>query len=145
MSTVSVHATDEFEDGDECITRSVMLLVHSFLSSVILSVFLSPVSALYSENLHLEPLPHNSLLASFNFRVRSHRDSQTSLISSTHYAHLPRSLGQILSNTHTHELHLRLTQGRWDEDWASLPSRGEMAGGTGMEIWAWIDDVDVDR
>src|SRR5271156_6638166 len=104
----------------------------------------SATAGLYAENLLLEPLPHNSLLASFNFHVRSHRDSQTSLISSTHYAHLPRSLGQILSNTHTHELHLRLTQGRWDEDWGSLPSGGQMAGGTGMEIWAWIDDEGSD-
>jgi len=101
-----------------------------------------PVLAQYTENLVLESLPHNSLLASFNFRVRSHRDSETSLISSTHYAHLPRSLGQILANTNTHELHLRLTQGRWDEDWGTLPSNGTMAGGTGMEIWAWIDDED---
>jgi len=37
-----------------------------------------------------------------------------------------------------------LTQGRWDEDWGVLPSNGEMAGGTGMEIWAWIDDQDAD-
>ena len=118
----------------------------SFLCILALAVSSSTSSSagLYTENLLLSPLSHNSLLASFNFRVRSHRDSQKSLISSTHYAHLPRSLGQILSNTHTHELHLRLTQGRWDEDWGVLPSNGEMAGGTGMEIWAWIDDQDAD-
>src|ERR1700737_3801220 len=114
------------------------------LYGLIASLFVTGSAGLYTENLRLEPLPHNSLLASFNFRVRSHRDSQTSLISSTHYAHLPRSLGQILSNTHTHELHLRLTQGRWDEDWGGLPSQGKMAGGTGMEIWAWIDGPDGD-
>ena len=103
-------------------------------------LFVSGTVGLYTENLLIEPLLHNSLLASFNFQVRSHRDNEKTLISSTHYAHLPRSLGQILSNTHTHELHLRLTQGRWDEDWGGLPSKGDMAGGTGMEIWAWIDD-----
>lgn len=111
-----------------------------FLRLLLTTCLLSPALALYSENLLLEPLPHNSLLASFNFQVRSHRDSEKTLITSAHYAHLPRALGQILSTTHTHELHLRLTQGRWDEDWGSLPSNGEMAGGTGMEIWAWIDE-----
>src|SRR5205814_780847 len=84
------------------------------------------------------------LLTSFNFRVRSHRDNDASLVSSTHYAHLPRSLGQILATTHTHELHLRLTQGRWDEDWGRLPSSGQLAGGTGMEIWAWINEQTAD-
>jgi GPI-anchor transamidase subunit T len=117
--------------------------VSLFFIFVYLSLLVSGTMGLYAENLRLEPLPHNLLLASFNFHVRSHRDSEKSLISSTHYAHLPRSLGQILSNTHTHELHLRLTQGRWDEEWGSLPSRGEKAGGTGMEIWAWIEDDQV--
>lgn len=117
------------------------ILGAEFLLCFVLS-FLPGTWGLYTENLVLEPLPHNSLLASFNFRVRTHRDSQTSLISSTHYAHLPRSLGQILSYTNTHELHLRLTQGRWDEDWGNLPSNGEKAGGTGMEIWAWIENED---
>ena len=112
---------------------------------LLLFVSLQLVWGQYTENLFLEPLPHNSLLASFNFRVRSHRDKDKTLISSTHYAHLPRSLGQILATTNTHELHLRLTQGRWDEDWGSLPSNGELAGGTGMEIWAWIDDEGSDR
>ena len=117
-----------------------MKVLFQSIFALIGCLFISGTVGLYTENLHIEPLPHNSLLASFNFQVRSHRDSEKTLISSTHYAHLPRSLGQILSNTHTHELHLRLTQGRWDEDWGSLPSRGDMAGGTGMEIWAWIDD-----
>src|SRR5947207_14051286 len=121
---------------------------HSLLSLfyvllLLVSSAASSSGGLYTENLLLSPLPHNSLLASFQFRVRTHRDSQKSLISSTHYAHLPRSLGQILSNTHTHELHLRLTQGRWDEEWGTLPSRGDKAGGTGMEIWAWIDDEEA--
>ena len=114
----------------------ILLLLSSCL-------FISKCVGLYTENLLIEPLPHNLLLASFNFQIRSHRDSENALISSTHYAHLPRSLGQILSNTHTHELHVRLTQGRWDEDWGSLPSRGDKAGGTGMEIWAWIDDEEA--
>ena len=110
------------------------------LALLLTTCLLPSTTAVYSENLFLEPLPHNSLLASFNFKVRCHRDSEKTLISSTHYAHLPRALGQILSTTHTHELHLRLTQGRWDEDWGSLPSNGSMAGGTGMEIWAWIEE-----
>jgi GPI-anchor transamidase subunit T len=114
-------------------------------SCLVLLWIVTTVLGQYTENLALESLPHNSLLASFNFRVRAHRDGDKTLISSTHYAHLPRSLGQILANTNTHELHLRLTQGRWDDDWGSLPSRGEMAGGTGMEIWAWIDAEDADE
>jgi Gpi16 subunit, GPI transamidase component len=115
---------------------TMQALVHVLLALCLLTGSLGA----YTENLVLTPLPHNSLLASFKFQVRSHRDSEKTLISSTHYAHLPRALGQILSTTHTHELHLRLTQGRWDEDWGSLPSNGQMAGGTGMEIWAWIDE-----
>ena len=107
--------------------------------------FVSPILCIYKETLQLTPLPHNFLLSSFTFNVRSHRDNNQSLVSSTHYAHIPRSLGQILANTNTHELHLRLTQGRWDEDWGMLPSQGRMAGGTGMEIWAYINEETTEK
>lgn len=90
----------------------------------------------YHERLVLQPLPSSSLLASFNFR------SNASIVSfeKQHFRYFPRSLGQILQHAHTKELHLRFTTGRWDaESWGTRPWNGSKEGGTGVEIWAWID------
>jgi len=93
----------------------------------------------YQEHLTLEPLPNHALLASFHFSTRKPLETSGSLTTSPHFSYLPRSIGQILQHTHTHELHLRLTQGRWDDVWGSLPEGGKFAGGTGLEIWAWLE------
>lgn len=93
-------------------------------------------SSEYSEQLILRPLPASSLLASFSFI------SNTSQISfeAQNFRHFPRSLGQILQHTRTKELHLRFSSGRWDDErWGGRPSHGYKEGGTGVELWAWID------
>ncbi|KAI9827889.1 MAG: Subunit of the glycosylphosphatidylinositol transamidase complex-like protein [Phylliscum demangeonii] len=92
----------------------------------------------YHERLVMQPLagPAPALLASFNFRSR---ESQ-SAINQHHYRLFPRSLGQILQHAHTHELHLRFTLGRWDaEHWGQRPWDGAKEGGTGVELWAWVE------
>lgn len=98
--------------------------------------FLVAEASDYHEQLTLRPLPFSSLLASFNFR------SNTSLtdFESQNFRLFPRSLGQILQHAGTKELHLRFTLGRWDaESWGARPWDGKREGGTGVELWAWLD------
>ncbi|KAK9238405.1 GPI transamidase component PIG-T [Lipomyces kononenkoae] len=101
-------------------------------------------SSSYSEHLDLTPLPRNNLLASFNFEVYSDPAAENGFRNDgqlfwAHYGLFPRSVGQIVQSTHTHELHLRFTQGWWDaEEWGLLPHNGKYAGGSGVEVWAWI-------
>ena len=90
----------------------------------------------YHEKLTLEPLTPALLLASFNFR------SNASLLSfeQQHFRYIPRSLGQILQHAKTRELHLRFSTGRWDaESWGARPWKGAKEGGTGVELWAWVE------
>ena len=105
---------------------------------LVLSLLTSSCYALsdYSEQLVLQPLVPASVLASFNFRSNaSHRS-----YNQQHFQYFPRSLGQILQHAHAKELHLRFSSGRWDaESWGNRPWNGTKEGGTGVEIWTWID------
>ncbi|CAK3996928.1 GPI transamidase component GPI16 [Lecanosticta acicola] len=90
----------------------------------------------YSEHLHLKPLPNGNLYAGFNFTA----STPISAYDQQHFRFFPRSLGQILQYTHTSELHLRFALGRWDEEnWGSRPRNGRREGGTGVELWAWLE------
>lgn len=90
----------------------------------------------YHEDLLLQPLPPGQLLASFNFRG----ETPLSAYKQQHFQYFPRALGQVLQNAHTHELHLRFSTGRWDPgSWGSRPSNGTKEGGTGVELWAWVE------
>ncbi|KAF2136394.1 uncharacterized protein K452DRAFT_322444 [Aplosporella prunicola CBS 121167] len=90
----------------------------------------------YHERLLLRPLPQNALLASFNFRS----NASASSFDHQNFRYFPRSLGQILQHAHTTELHLRFSLGRWDaEAWGARPWNGAREGGTGVELWAWVD------
>ncbi|KAF2091378.1 GPI transamidase-like protein component Gpi16 [Saccharata proteae CBS 121410] len=90
----------------------------------------------YHEHLLLRPLPQNALLASFNFRS----NETASAFEHQNFRYFPRSLGQILQHAHTTELHLRFSLGRWDaEAWGQRPWNGAREGGTGVELWAWVD------
>ncbi|TGZ84953.1 putative GPI transamidase component Gpi16 [Ascodesmis nigricans] len=89
----------------------------------------------YDENLLLKTLPNNAVLASFRF--------VTNGTYTNHHSLFPRSLAQILSHSNTRELHLKFTMGRWDaESWGAQPFNGQTAGGTGVELWAWVEAVD---
>lgn len=108
---------------------------------VVLSWLLSVVTAHsdYQEKLDLRPLPPSSLLASFNFKS----EAPISSFESQNFRFFPRSLGQILQHADTKELHLRFTTGRWDaESWGERPWHGSKEGGTGVELWAWIEADD---
>lgn len=90
----------------------------------------------YHEQLVLRPLPQAELLASFNFR----NNITDSDLRAQNYRLFPRSLGQILQYAGTRELHLRFALGRWDaENWGARPWDGTREGGTGVELWAWLD------
>lgn len=105
--------------------------------SVVLSLFVIPSCASdYHEQLVLKPLPLSALLASFNFRS----NTTFSEFEAHNFRFFPRSLGQILEYSGTKELHLRFSLGRWDaESWGVRPWSGTREGGTGVELWAWLD------
>ncbi|RYP34243.1 hypothetical protein DL767_004366 [Monosporascus sp. MG133] len=90
----------------------------------------------YYEQLNLKPLPQSNILASFNFRS----NTSLSLFEAHNFQYFPRSLGQILQHVGTREMHLRFALGRWDtESWGARPWDGTKEGGTGVELWAWLE------
>ncbi len=96
-------------------------------------------AAEYHERLRLQPLPAALLLASFNFRSRE----PAAALARHNYRLFPRSLGQILQHAGTRELHLRFALGRWDAaSWGARPWGGAKEGGTGVELWAWVEADD---
>ncbi|KAI7490996.1 putative GPI transamidase component Gpi16 [Hortaea werneckii] len=102
-------------------------------ATLLSAVFAAPE---YSEHLHLQPLPNGYLYAGFNFTATTSLDAYQK----QHFRYFPRSLGQILQHSHAEELHLRFAVGRWDdEEWGARPRDGRREGGTGVEIWAWVD------
>ncbi|KAK4634264.1 GPI transamidase component GPI16 [Fulvia fulva] len=107
-------------------------------SGLVATIYSATASAAnsYNEHLHLKPLPNGALYAGFNFTA----STPLSAYDAQHFRFFPRSLGQILQFTHTSELHLRFALGRWDEEsWGSRPRNGRREGGTGVELWAWLE------
>jgi phosphatidylinositol glycan class T len=110
----------------------------SSLLVLLFNTFLACVAANsdYHERLLLRPLPQGTLLASFNF---ASNESQTAF-EQQNFRYFPRSFGQILQHAHAKELHLRFSVGRWDaESWGQRPWNGAREGGTGVELWAWVE------
>jgi phosphatidylinositol glycan class T len=126
------------------IMRSLTTLLCSLLpvTAFAASAEAATPSTDYHEQLTLRPLPLSSLLASFNFKTNT---SQADF-DAQNFRFFPRSLGQILQHAGTRELHLRFTLGRWDaESWGARPWDGRREGGTGVELWAWLDaDTDAE-
>lgn len=90
----------------------------------------------YNEQLLVRPLPESALLASFTFQS----NTSVSAFEQQDFRFFPRSLGQILQHARTKELHLRFRSGRWDEPvWGLRPRGGSREGGTGVELWAWVE------
>lgn len=111
----------------------MLQLFVSFLLAISLPVVLATD---YYERLDLTPLPLGSLLASFDFRS----NETVADYDAQNFRYFPRSLGQTLQHANAKELHLRFTTGRWDpETWGARPWDGAKEGGTGVELWAWID------
>ena len=96
----------------------------------------------YFEQLALTPLPLGSLLASFDFRS----NETVTDYEAQNFRLFPRSLAQTLRHASTKELHLRFTTGRWDaETWGARPWEGTKEGGTGVELWAWVEGGSEDE
>ena len=111
--------------------RLLLIFLLSFLTSSSLSA-----NPDYNERLDLTPLTRSFLLASFQFSSKASLQSYKQ----QHFRYIPRSLGQILQHAKAQELHLRFSTGRWDdESWGTRPHNGEKEGGTGVEIWAWVE------
>ncbi|GAB7349300.1 hypothetical protein MBLNU459_g8441t1 [Dothideomycetes sp. NU459] len=112
------------------------MLLFPLILSLLLSLARWADADGYNEQLVLRPLPHSALLAGFNFRS----NTTISAFEEQNYRLFPRSLGQILQHAHTKELHLRFSLGRWDaEAWGARPRGGRREGGTGVELWAWVE------
>lgn len=110
------------------------MLAHSLLFLALLLHLASATD--YFERLNLTPLPLGSLLASFDFRS----NETQAAYENQNFRYFPRALGQVLQHASAKELHLRFTTGRWDaETWGARPWNGTREGGTGVELWAWID------
>lgn len=112
--------------------QSLLLLLSPFF----LLLNLTSASSDYHEQLILRPLQPSLLLASFNFQSNTSWES----FEQQNFRYFPRSLGQILQHANTRELHLRFSLGRWDaENWGARPWGGSREGGTGVELWAWVE------
>lgn len=106
-----------------------------YIYFVLIAPFVCAQSSYY-ELLTLKPLPLGTILASFDFRSNQSYES----FQNQGFSLFPRSLGQILQHANARELHIRFTTGRWDpETWGSRPWNGYKEGGTGVELWAWIE------
>ena len=114
-----------------------MRQLHSLLLFLSFIFLFSPSGASdYHEQLLLRPLHPSLLLASFNFQSNTTLES----FEQQNFRYFPRSLGQILQHANTRELHLRFSLGRWDaESWGARPWGGAREGGTGVELWAWVE------
>jgi GPI-anchor transamidase subunit T len=120
-----------------------MLRFLFYLWSFLFALKVQPILAAsnYQEQLNLQPLPSGALRASFDFRSN---ESLTSF-ENQNFRFFPRSLGQILQHASTKELHLRFSTGRWNAElWGGRPWHGTREGGTGVELWAWIE-ADSDK
>lgn len=114
--------------------EAAMLAIVFALS--LLCLFAPWAEGQYTEQLELHPLPQSQLLAAFNFKANTTKSD----FDAQNYRLFPRSLGQILQHTHARELHLRFSLGRWDsENWGQRPRHGRREGGTGVELWAWVE------
>ena len=108
-----------------CFSTAVAFLLWTTLTS-------AAASKDYDESLLLRTLPGNSVLASFRFITNG--------TFTDHHSLFPRSLAQILQHSRTRELHLKFTLGRWDfARWGAQIWDGNSAGGTGVELWAWVE------
>jgi hypothetical protein len=124
---------DDFEVASRHLAPVAKMLVKFLLLLLCACIALC---AEYREHLLFKPLPHGALLASFNFQSNASSLS----FEQQNFRYFPRSLGQILQHAHTKELHMRFSLGRWDdEEWGARPWNGAREGGTGVELWAWVD------
>lgn len=127
------------------------MLIHHLLAGLLL-VYGTLAGGFYNESLYLKPLPGNTLLATFDFDLRSlpapltyYDGTNHHEVKYNHYNSFPKSLGPIIEVTNTRQLHLRFTQGWWDaESWGQLPANGLKSGGTGVEMWAVIEAPDYE-
>lgn len=113
-----------------------MILRISLLSLLLFLIGYTRADTDYIERLDITPLRTSLLHASFQFWSNASLESYEE----QHFRYIPRSLGQILQNLRTRELHLRFSSGRWDDDnWGTRPHYGRKEGGTGVELWAWVE------
>ncbi|KAI9230036.1 MAG: Gpi16 subunit GPI transamidase component [Piptocephalis tieghemiana] len=89
----------------------------------------------FSEHLRLSPLPHQHLLAHFNFTTRVPL-AQEDTPYGHHYHIFPRAIGDIVQEYQAEELHFTLGRGNWDHQrWGYPPVESV---GSGADLWAYL-------
>ena len=87
-----------------------------------LGLWLTAVFAHYIEHLDAQLVDKNSVLLSFSF------EDSTYVSPTIHHLIQGRN-----------EIHIRMTQGFWPQSWGLMPGNGTYSGGTGAEVWAWLE------
>ncbi|XP_047140682.1 GPI transamidase component PIG-T isoform X1 [Hydra vulgaris] len=94
----------------------------------------------FSEELFLKQLPSGHLYSLFQFT----NSLEVNLFDNRlpeHFNLFPKSFAEIIEKFHVLELHLSLTQGRWQYSKWGYPV---ISAPTGIELWAWFNP-DLDR
>ncbi|ORX56245.1 Gpi16 subunit, GPI transamidase component [Hesseltinella vesiculosa] len=95
----------------------------------------------FTEKLTFTPLSDGKVLAHFDFltEVDAPFSQNVPLID---YDLFPKAIGQVMQTYSVRDLNLKFTQGRWLYDtWGLNP---DSSSGTGVELWAWMDDPHKD-
>ncbi|OLL25461.1 GPI transamidase component GPI16 [Neolecta irregularis DAH-3] len=122
-------------------TRLTRILVPLVLATSLAEASSTDAQTLFFEDLDITPLTESFILTSFKFETSVNSSLGEPHLPVSQHSGIPRALRQILEYTDTRELHLRFLQGRWDgQEWGDQPENGKFTGGTGVELWAWIND-----
>ncbi|XP_064467443.1 GPI transamidase component PIG-T-like [Ornithodoros turicata] len=89
----------------------------------------------FTEELFIQPLPSGHVYNYFLFTTRWEVDRESETFQ--HYRLFPLSLGEIIRQNHVQELHLALTQGRWQHRKWGYPFQDAPPG---AHIWTWFKE-----
>uniref|UniRef100_A0A0K8R397 Putative gpi transamid n=1 Tax=Ixodes ricinus TaxID=34613 RepID=A0A0K8R397_IXORI len=89
----------------------------------------------FTEELFIKPLSSGHVYNYFLFTTRWKIESDKETFQ--HFRLFPLSLGEIVSQKHVQELHLALTQGRWQHQKWGYPFQEAPPG---AHLWAWFND-----
>lgn len=89
----------------------------------------------FDEEFLVRPLKDGRVLVHWQFVTRWHPEAGQIADRAKHFGLFPKTLGQIVQRFSVQELHLSLTQGRWDyAQWG----RPLLPAPVGAELWSWL-------
>jgi GPI-anchor transamidase subunit T len=87
-------------------------------------------SDIYEEKLYIKTLLDGKISFNFEFKTKTKQTGELN-----HFKLFPKDFGQIVQKNQVKELHLSLTQGRWNyEKWGNNPTPSPV----GAELIAWF-------